>query len=333
MTSIEEIDTFFNSNSKKQILNAILCKNLSEYFSTCILSDDNIVYLFDSFQSFIERRSFNVESFSYLTCSIIQNPTFKTKFLYDNPHFPWDFFRFNTNHNISSAFILTHHAKSWNFCDFIQNGTFTYEELEELFRLNQNFRYFFHNINSYIKYLTEFEEFNFNIFTYPNYRYFLNQVSTKYLIEHPNFEMSYAREYPDIPWDFSLLCLSGKMTMEEAIKFLKMETFKSKILKYFDNLMIQRWMNSWFIKRYIKDDDDRIFYLRKIKSMEEGRVRSKNEELKWELIHEAMSPEKIFYWYLDTYDLDNDFQDVLPDNHPRKIKSENVKKNQILNMD
>jgi hypothetical protein len=155
--------------------------------------------------------------------------------------------------------------------------------------------------------------------------------------EHPNFDFSYIHLYPEWFWDWSKLSLHGDMTIGEANKILnvlkqdktdistnydgklndRIKNAKS-LMKYFDNLMLQPWMNSWFIKTHITDVEDKRYYLRKInRNCYEGRSKKRNELLWRELLDKAMSPERLFYWYLDNYELDNLFVGLLPEDHPR----------------
>jgi hypothetical protein len=325
MSSHGEIDSIFKEIDKKFKINNtyhISNNGFSETINKLLLNNENIGYIFEKiFKSFRDPK--------LISKFIINNDTFTPELVYNNPDLYWDYYHFSSVRkiNISPAFILVDlnqpNPKQWNLWSLIDTNHFNFPEIMSIFEHKRNDINFFYSVVNYLPSIVEYSDFTFEILQI-NYLTSITKIfDTSLFIQHADFEMFYVRTYPDYTWDWNLLTLHGKMTMEEAIRFMiypENKIFKKEMMKYFDNLMFQPWMNSWFIKRYVSDVEDRRFYIHKIRKGNEGRIRSKNEDLKYELLSKAMSPDRIFTWYLDIYDLDNDFQDVLPTNHPRKLK-------------
>jgi len=122
-------------------------------------------------------------------------------------------------------------------------------------------------------------------------------------------------------WNFFHLTTNEKLKYDHAMKILRCNHKKIviKFVKHFDNLLNLEWMNSYFINNIgILNDIDRIYYLYMIeKDSSESRCRERGRKLWQEIITKAMAPDRLFYWYLDNYELDYEFNSVLPEDHPR----------------
>ncbi len=327
--TIEEIDNSIEYILERDKYNTKQ-QNLHIFVLDVTFTYENASYIFNKVLSIIE--IINFHDYRYIVFKwFFYNPTFKNDYIIKCPNLPWDYFNLNPNF-FDKNFIITNLDKIWNFNKIFVDNILSFSDIKN--NLGDNV-FSIRCGRSFKNIVDNYEDYDMSILNNNLVRENINDFNSVH--EHPNFDFSYIHLYPECDWNWEKISLHGDMTIGEANKILNVlklhETdisinydgklnFKKKnaksLMKCFGNLMLQPWMNSWFIKTHVKDEEDRRFYLRKLKrSCYEGRSRKRNELLWRELLDKAMSPERLFYWYLDNYELDNLFTGCLPDDHPR----------------